>query len=532
MSRPTTTRRIAEFLLKPFGENLGFFLILWLLASSADVYYWSIHGNPVFGCYMGIHGFIQVYAVVLLCGFLKGKALRIAKIILIILGIISMVADACVHRIMWFSFTRDMVAIILGSNMSEASEFLPLYLNGKVIGFVAAVLSALTILLLLEKKISALDRRWIKILMSVGLILSVAAVTVRKSNNWEGVFLNKIYLFLSYKSPIELENYRQDVSVVTDGEQPANIVVIIGESLSRRHCSLYGYDKETTPLLDGMFSDSEIIRYSDVEAAFTNTVEAFVRMFTEYDNHQEAEARWYDYIFLEDALSAAGYKTTWISNQSSVGITDNVVAKIAGLSDDVRWVGPKGMGIGKSNHDEDVIPYIQSYLGEKGEDRRMLVVHLMGSHAGFSTRYPSSFSRFGADDYPEAAPSQRQLLSEYDNSVLYSDWIVSSIMHEFDDEEAVVLFFPDHSLDIFNTDPDYIGHARTNNPASVAYGKEIPFIAYPTRKFIERFPQKAKELKDASERHYSLEDLPYTIMDLAGIISVEGRQTKEKSLLQ
>ena len=105
-------------------------------------------------------------------------------------------------------------------------------------------------------------------------------------------------------------------------------------------------------------------------------------------------------------------------------------------------------------------------------------------------------------------------------------------MHEFDDEEAVVLFFPDHSLDIFNTDPDYIGHARTNNPASVAYGKEIPFIAYPTRKFIEKFPQKAKELKDASERHYSLEDLPYTIMDLAGIISVEGRQTKEKSLLQ
>ena len=177
---------------------------------------------------MAVHGFIQVYAVVLLCGLLKGKALRIAKIILIALGIVSMIADACVHRIMWFSFTRDMVAIILGSNLSEASEFLPLYLNVQVLGFVGVVLVVLGFLLFFEKRISSWNRAWIKILFSLVLLASVLMVSVRRSRNWEGVFLNKIWLFATYKSPVELESYRKDVEVETEPEHEQNIVLIIG----------------------------------------------------------------------------------------------------------------------------------------------------------------------------------------------------------------------------------------------------------------------------------------------------------------
>lgn len=524
-------RRILDFIWKPFGENLGFFLALWLLASVADTYFWAIHGSPVFGCYMAVHGFIQVYAVVLLCGLLKGKALRIAKIILIALGIVSMIADACVHRIMWFSFTRDMVAIILGSNLSEASEFLPLYLNVQVLGFVGVVLVVLGFLLFFEKRISSWNRAWIKILFSLVLLASVLMVSVRRSRNWEGVFLNKIWLFATYKSPVELESYRKDVEVETEPEQAQNIVLIIGESLSRYHCSLYGYEKATTPNLDVMAADSSLICFSDIESAFTNTVEAFIRMFSTYDNHQPADAEWYDYLFLEDAMSAAGYETTWISNQSSAGITDNVVAKLASLSDTVEWVGPKGMGVGKNNPDADVLPYVKSFAEKSTGDKRFLVIHLMGSHAGFASRYPESFAYFKTEDYPDKPTSQRTLLAEYDNSVLYGDWVVSRIMHIFEDSEALVLFFPDHALDVYFTDSDYVGHARTSNPESVRFGSAIPFVAYPTPLWERRFPEKAAALKSASSRSYNLENLPYTVLDLAGVVTVQGESVKEKSLL-
>ena len=41
--------KIIDFLLKPFGENLAFFLALWLLASAADIFFYAKSGNPVFG---------------------------------------------------------------------------------------------------------------------------------------------------------------------------------------------------------------------------------------------------------------------------------------------------------------------------------------------------------------------------------------------------------------------------------------------------------------------------------------------------
>ena len=525
-------RKIIDFLLKPFGENLTFFLALWLLASAADTYYWSIHGNPVFGCYMAVHGFIQVYVIVLLCGFLRGKALWTAKIILILAGIVSMVADACVQRIMWFGFTGDMVAIIMGSNLSEASEFLPLYFNAGVMSFIAVVLAALLVLFLFRKRIDGWNKTWIKLLLFFGLLASVLVVCVRRSRNWEGVFLNKIGLFLSYQPVVDLAGYRQDVMVEKEEDaQPDNIVIIIGESLSRHHCSLYGYDKQTTPNLDAMAGDSVLVCYSNISAAFTNTVEAFVRMFSTFDNNQPQDASWFEYLFLEDAMTAAGYETVWISNQSSVGVADNVVAKLAALSDKVQWVGPKGMGIGKSNPDGDVLPFIRQFAREETEDKRFFVIHLMGSHAGFSTRYPASFARFTSEDYAEAPENQRQLLAEYDNSVLYGDWVVSEAMRLFDDTEAIVLFFPDHALDIYHTDADYIGHARTGNPESVRYGSEIPFVIYPTRAYRERFPEKVRAIREAQTRPFNLENLPYAVLDLAGVESVQGEKVKNKSFL-
>jgi hypothetical protein len=46
-----------------------------------------------------------------------------------------------------------------------------------------------------------------------------------------------------------------------------------------------------------------------------------------------------------------------------------------------------------------------------------------------------------------------------------------------------------------------------------------------------RFPEKAAALKSASSRSYNLENLPYTVLDLAGVVTVQGESVKEKSLL-
>ena len=370
--------KVINFFLEPFGKEWAFFIALWLLASSADVYFWSIHGNPAFGIYMGIHGFIQVYAIVLLLGLFRNRFRTILQWILLALGVLNLCADTCVHRIMHFGFTGDMVAIILGSNFSEASEFLPMYVTPQAILFIVSVIALAFLVLYFRKTISAWMKPWLQWGLAFVLLSFILLVSVRHSRNWEGVFLNKIGLFLSYDAPVDLTGYRTEPEIEVTGEQPETVVMIIGESLSKRHCSLYGYPRQTTPFWDAMAADSSLIVYNNVSSAYTNTVGAFQRLLTTYDNHAPEDTVWYKYTFLEDVMSMAGYRTTWISNQSSSGIYDNIVAKFAALSDTVEWVGPKGLGIGKTNKDEDVFPFIQTLVASTTLDKNFVIIHLMG----------------------------------------------------------------------------------------------------------------------------------------------------------
>jgi len=467
--------QIFNFFLKPFTENIVLFLCLWLLASSADFFFWAIHGNPVFGTYMGVHGFIECYVVVLLWGILKGKAASITKVVLLVLGYINMAADAMVHDIMHFSFTGDLVAIIMGTNVSEAAEFTKMFLTNNVICFIIVVAAVSAAILMFGEFIVPVMEHWGAYCFMLFLVAGVSVVAVRKSNNWEGVFLNKIGLFLAYESPVDLRQYRTTPKVVVNGTQPGNIVVVIGESLSRNHCSLYGYEKQTQPCLEEMLQDSLIVRYDNVEAAYPNTVESFKSLMSTYKSSSPTENWYSSETFLFDVLKSSGYRTYWVSNQSSTGIYDNIVAKFAQLADSTVWVGTKGMGIGKHDYDELVLPIVKGLAGESG--KKFIIVHLMGSHEGFESRYPQDYADFTAEDYPDRPENQRWTLAAYDNSILYNDFVVSSLMKMFLDSNSFVVYFPDHGLDIFDTDSEYAGHARTSDTNSFKAGITIPFIS-------------------------------------------------------
>ncbi len=86
--------------------------------------------------------------------------------------------------------------------------------------------------------------------------------------------------------------------------------------------------------------------------------------------------------------------------------------------------------------------------------------HLMGQHEAFQSRYPKAFERFKAKDYLTFPEHQREVLAAYDNATLYNDYVVSSIIDLYKDKDAVVFYFSDHALDVFDTDPDFFGHAK------------------------------------------------------------------------
>ena len=506
-------KKLFSLILKPFRTNLPLFLALWILASSADVFYWLAHDYPAIALFRAMFGFLQCYGIVFVCGLFKGRFLKTIQILLLIFGFINMMGDTCVHAILHEDFSEEIIPMLTGTNPNESAEFIPTYVTWRMVIFVVITSLIVFAILYFTPRIRRTPK-WLSYGLTGLVPVCIVILAVAKSSDWDGIYLDKARMFAMHEPITDLSGKDlpdPDVSV-DEAARPGNIVLIIGESLSRRHCSLYGYAKPTTPVMDSLFRDGRLIRFTNATAAYVSTVEVFKQLMTTY--HRGYEGKWYSYPNLINIMQKSGYRTNWISNQSNVGY-ENLVAAIGNLSDTTIWAGAQGLSM-TAEPDECVIPHVESILSQSAPNN-FTVVHLMGQHETYRFRYPESFNRFHESDYLNKPEHQRKNLSTYDNAIVYGDSVVTRIMDLYRDEEAVVFFFPDHSIDIYDSDRSYCGHARPTDPVSATAGSEIPFVAYPTARFEARFPEKAAALRTAANIPFNTADLIYTVMDLAGI---------------
>lgn len=155
-------------------------------------------------------------------------------------------------------------------------------------------------------------------------------------------------------------------------------------------------------------------------------------------------------------------------------------------------------------------------MAQKWNDKAkdLSVIHLMGSHVAYHLRYPRSYSHFTMSDYDKPTKRQRSVLSCYDNTVLYNDMVVSSLMKLYDSQDAVVVYFSDHAQDMFEVDESYFGHGRDNVPASMAVAAAIPMMVYMTPEFRRRHPDTEARIRQAAATPFNTTDLTLLLMDI------------------
>lgn len=140
----------------------------------------------------------------------------------------------------------------------------------------------------------------------------------------------------------------------------------------------------------------------------------------------------------------------------------------------------------------------------------------MGSHGKCTDRFPKHFEKFMESDYSDKSKHQRKNYADYDNTVLYNDYVISKLIEQVNPYEAIVLYFPDHGVDFYYTRDDYAGHGIIDNPKSSAAGCQIPFIIYCTQKYNKRFPKTARILRKHIDNKFETCNLIYTVLDIAG----------------
>ena len=478
-------------------------------------------------------GLISCYILSLPVLILPSILRKFYKSLVIVFASVLFVVD--IYSALLYSHTfgtldRDAVSAILATNPVEAQEFIDTYLTIDKVLIVAVLLVAVLVLFYYIRKLKFKFSNTFKNSFIAVLTISVLIIII--------VFNKVMYCNICYlltKECPDLREYRQNPDVVCDDECVDNVVLVIGESFSKYHSSLYGYDKQTNPLLEEMRDEKKLFVYENATSACITTIPSIKSIMMSYTDVMSDSIDWYRCLTLIEVMQKAGYSTYWFSNQSKTGFFDNEVGRFADLCDEQVFIGDKHSGLARGFKDEELIPVVEECLTDTCK-RRFIVVHLMGSHFDYSKRYPDEYDRYDRSDYAEShshlSSSRRGIMAEYDNSVLYNDSVVHELMQRFALEDAVVIYFSDHGEDVYHSSDTFCGHTAGVSAAHERAVKQIPLMFYTPESFRKKHPEKQLQIEKAVKTPYRTDSIMYTVMDIAGVKTVNGVSYKHKSLFK
>ncbi len=211
----------------------------------------------------------------------------------------------------------------------------------------------------------------------------------------------------------------------TNQEEDLIVVLVVGESARQKNFNVYGYTRKiTTPMLSkvqGLHALNGIAKYG-------STLYALPQILKKQD------------VSIATISAAAGIQTACYSHFS---LYDN-----CGTVDQIRVSNCK---YGDDCYDEDVIPLLENNLESYTEGYRFIVLHLGGGSHGpnYQKRIPEDYYRFqplcdDADVINEC--TEDELYNSYDNTILYTDYVLGNIINTLDESRApyVFIYISDH----------------------------------------------------------------------------------------
>lgn len=508
-----------DWLVKPFTTNLSTFSLIFagfLLFVMAYLY----SGNRGIGI-ISINIFVA-YLLTLIVSLFPIKVRKYFLITVIIyLGLISLLSYSGSIFIK-NPQAMNTLMLILQTNSEETTEFIETYLSIKnvLMLFFGVLLLVIIPVIFKWQKYIVSKLRYILLSLCIfcgGIIILSPSI----------VFVTPLFCvfekdLMSNFIIADLTDYIEAPKIKSVSDvRPSHVVMILGESLSKSHCSLYEYDRMTQPNLCRLEDDGFMSVFKSVTSPTTGTGTAFQHIMSTYCSRDE-NVNWLSCQTLPTIMKNEHYETYWLSNQASMGLLDAIPNMYSKLFDEIHFSS------GENTLDEILIPMVKSQIDTL--KNQFMVVHLMGNHESFSKRYSSNFNKFTLKDYNDKPKHQQQILAEYDNSVLYNDYVVSQIIELFKEEDAVVVYFPDHGLDVFESDETYFGHSLGTEKSQYV-GKQIPFMIYVSENYQKQNTKILQQLQSAITNKFCTQDVLYLIMDITGYKFVDSDDVRKYSPL-
>ena len=384
-------------------------------------------------------------------------------------------------------------------------------------------------------------RHWAMQIGAIGLFCLLASYLVvddyRMRNQLYPV--NICYnLYLAFERNAASENYREasrdfkfDARSEHSATAPEVYVMVVGETARAHNFSLYGYPRNTNPLL----SKTPGIKAFPNVTTQSNTTHKSVPMLLSAASAEDFERLFHEKGILA-AFKEAGFHTVFISNQ----LPNHSFIDFLGEQADEHYFLKKEDASQGNHYDEDLLQKLDEILPLADASssahyhyryRKLFVVlHSYGSHFNYQERYPRSFAYFKPDSRSEAKPeNRRDLLNAYDNTIRYTDYILHGIIERlqkwegvqtktdgvYDQPTSAMLYTSDHGENIFDDDRHLFLHAA---PKASDYELHVPFVIWTSEGFSKQYPDILKVLgENRTKQVQSSLSAFHTMLGIGGI---------------
>ncbi|UPK67298.1 phosphoethanolamine--lipid A transferase EptA [Chitinophaga filiformis] len=427
--------KIVHFSLLLSCLNFLFFHFPFFKFIFTNVDYKSFNGITIIICFIILAVVANAFAFFLLLFLLR----FVGKIILVLFFVVSAIA---VYFINTYGVIIDggMVGNVLNTNYTEAAGFfsIKLLLYAIVLGVIPAII------IIKAQIVYVTFKRFLAITSATLLFMLI--VVFANAQNWLWVDKNSpvlggLAMPWSYTVNLSLhyihkqqENEKEILlpDATIKDNQKSVVVLVIGESARRENFSLYGYSKNTNPLL----SKTPGVFHFNATSCATYTT-AGVKCILEHKNTGDLYEILPNYLY-RNGVEVAWRTTNW--GEPPVHIK-NYLGKDALMKD------CKGEGC---EYDEVLLNNLKEQIAASTKNKVLIILHTSTSHGPeYSKKYPPQFETFKpvCNSVELAKCSTTELVNAYDNTIGYTDYILYNVIEDLKqlkEYRSAMIFVSDH----------------------------------------------------------------------------------------
>jgi lipid A ethanolaminephosphotransferase len=337
----------------------------------------------------------------------------VGKFILVLFFIINAIS---VYFINTYNIIIDesMIGNILNTNYGESSSFF----SFKLIGYIV-VFGILPSIYIIKTKFIHTTLKKFLVTLALNLLFIFVIIFVNGGNflwidknakQLVGLVMPWSYTvntsrFYIHKSEENKKEILLPDATIKDNKKSI-IVLVIGESARSQNFSLYGYNKNTNPLL----SQIENLQHFTATSCATYTT-AGLKCILEHKNTKDLYEILPNYLYRNNA-EVIWRTTNW--GEPPIHIK-NFMAR-ADLMPNCEGEG--------CNYDEILLSRLKEQILASDKNKILVVLHTSTSHGPtYNKKYPGKFENFKpvCNSVELGNCSQEELINAYDNTIVYTD---------------------------------------------------------------------------------------------------------------